>query len=335
MSTNIISKKPSVLISVLNWNSSIPTCICVESLLALINSSELEISIIVIDNGSSEKDWDFLRSKISCYAIQLLRQERNLGFSGGHNIALKKAINESYDYIWLVNNDAIVKPNTLERLVEKMKSEPQCGAASPLILAIEDEATIDFCGARHDWAKSTSVSCTSIAEAAAMEKRYPNEMWLMGAAIFLRVEALKEVGILDDRLFAYYEDNDLCARLSSAGWRSRMVFDAVVLHNHPKSRAHEKGAHYFYLMARNSFFFWMKHTPKQYRRLLRLKLIDRAILMANRLHHQGLESKSKACLLGVADAQIGRSGEWNLERKIPFPIKILRQLLWKNHSKHL
>lgn len=328
-------KQPKVLISVLNWNSSIATFKCVESLLNLNNINGIERYIVVIDNGSSEREWNLLKSFLSNHPVKLIRQEKNIGFAGGHNISIMDAMNKCFDYVWLVNNDAVVKPDTLEKLVTKMRSEPRCGAASPLILSIEDETTIDFCGARHDWASVTSVNCSSVAEALEMEKNYPDEMWLMGAAIFLRIAAIKEAGLLNEKMFAYYEDNDICARLSSMGWRNRMVFDALVLHTHPKSRAQEKGAYYFYLMARNSFFFWLQHTPKQYRRFLRLKLIDRAILVANRLHNEGLASKSTACLLGVVDAHLGRSGEWNLKRKSPFLMSILRRLLWVNHSKHL
>jgi GT2 family glycosyltransferase len=168
-----------------------------------------------------------------------------------------------------------------------------------------------------------------------MEVAHPDDMWLMGAAIILRTDAIREVGLLDERLFAYYEDNDICARLASAGWLNKMAFDAVVLHSHPKSRAHEKAPYYFYLMARNSFRFWFKHTPGRYRRFLRLKLIDRAILMANRLYLQGLHSKVDACLLGVLDGQMGRTGVWNLDRRIPIFVQLLRRALWINHSKHL
>lgn len=328
-------KNVSILISVLNWNSSIATCKCVQSLLALNKSSQAKTSIFIIDNGSNKEEWILLASKLTSADVDLFPLEKNLGFAGGHNISIKHALKYDFDYVWLVNSDAVVRPDALEKLIKKMESDPRCGAASPLILALEDETTIDFCGARHDWLNSTSVSCTSIAEALEMEKNYPDEMWLMGAAIFLRTKALKEVGLLNEKLFAYYEDNDICARLSKTGWKNIMVFDAVVLHSHPKSRAHEKGTHYFYLMARNSFFFWLKHTPKKYNRLLRFKLIDRALLMANRLHYQGLKSKCTACLLGILDAQLGRSGAWNLNRKSPLFMVILRRLLWNNHSKHL
>lgn len=328
-------KNKRIIASILNWNGSEMTAACVESLFNLDNTGNNEIEIIVIDNGSRVSEWELLKLKLAHRNVRLLRQEKNLGFAGGHNLALRIALAENSDFVWLVNSDAVVKAGSLDKLVERMNSDSQCGAVSPLILGLQNEKEIDFCGARHDWQHLDSVTCRSISEAQAMEVAYPSDMWLMGAAILLRVNAIRQIGLLDDKLFAYYEDNDICARLSAAGWLSKMVFDAVVLHSHPTSRMHEKPPYYFYLMARNSFRFWFQHTPKQYRRLIRLKLIDRSILVANRLHSQGLEEKVAACLLGISDGQTGKTGKWNLHRSPPLLVRVLRKILWRNHSKHL
>jgi GT2 family glycosyltransferase len=323
-----------ILISVLNWNCTAETLDCVRSLAALDNTSGHRLDIVVIDNGSRADEWTALQAGLAGGAVTLLRNEVNQGFAGGHNIGLRRALETQADYAWLVNSDAVVKPDALDKLVALIDADPRCGAASPLVLARGDESTIDFCGARHDWAALASVSSTSVEETRRMEAQYPREMWLMGAAIILRVAALREIGLLNDAYFAYYEDNDICARLSAKGWLCRMAFDAVVLHEHPVLRMSDKGAYYFYLMARNSFKFWHQHTPAPYRRLLRLKLVDRALLVANRLRNGGYDDKSAACMLGVYDGQAGKSGKWNLERKVPWMVEGLRRLLWRNHARH-
>lgn len=325
----------SILISVLNWNGSDATVACVRSLLDLANTGRHSVQLIVIDNGSRKEDWECLQRGLEGTPVRLLRQEKNLGFAGGHNIALRCALEQGMDYAWLVNSDAVAKPSSLDQLVQQIDGDPTCGAVSPLILALEDENVIDFCGARHDWANLESVGSTSIAETLKMEQQHPREMWLMGAAILLRMKAIREVGLLNDTYFAYFEDNELCARLSAAGWYSRMAFDAIVLHSHPAVRMRDKGAYYFYLMARNSFKFWFQQTPRPYRRFIRLKLVDRALLVANRLHHHGYADKRDACLLGIYDGQTGRSGAWNLNRTVPSAMKLLRRATWRNHSRHL
>lgn len=323
-----------VLISVLNWNCTDETVACVRSLAALDNSGKHQLEVVVIDNGSRPDEWRKLQDGLRDSAALLIRNEANLGFAGGHNLALQRALDTNADYAWLVNSDALVKPDALDKVLAVIDADPRCGAASPLILARDDESVIDFCGARHDWAAMASVSSTSVEETRRMEATHPREMWLMGAALMLRVQALREVGLLNDSYFAYYEDNDICARLSARGWLCRMAFDAVVLHEHPRLRMSDKGAYYFYLMARNSFKFWYQHTPAPYRRLIRLKLVDRALLVANRLRNAGYDDKSAACMLGVYDGQVGKSGKWNLERKVPVIIEGLRRLLWRNHVRH-
>ncbi len=323
-----------ILISVLNWNCTDETMACVRSLAEFDNPAGHALDIVVIDNGSRADEWQALQDGLRGAAVTLLRNEANLGFAGGHNIALRRALDGGADYAWLVNSDAVAKPDALDKVVALMEADPGCGAASPVILARDDESVIDFCGARHDWGALASVSATSVEETRRMEAEYPRDMWLMGAALMLRTAALREVGLLNDHYFAYYEDNDISARLSAAGWRCRMVFDAVVLHCHPRLRMRDKGAYYFYLMARNSFKFWHQHTPAPHRRLLRLKLVDRALLVANRLRNSGYDDKSDACLLGVYDSQLGKSGRWNLERKVPWPVETARRLLWRNHARH-
>jgi len=327
-----VSKK--ILISVLNWNCSEDTIACVDSLMTMHNLDGHELDIVVIDNGSRADEWAHLQQALSGGQLTLLHNKVNLGFASGHNIALQRAIDSDADYAWLVNSDAEVKPDALDKLVELIDSDPTCGAVSPVILARDDENVIDFCGARHDWAEQVSVSSMSIEETRRMEQEHPRDMWLMGAALMLRVAALREVGLLNDGYFAYYEDNDICARLSARDWSCRMAYDAVVLHEHPRLRMRDKSAYYFYLMARNSFKFWYQHTPVRHRQLLRLKLVDRAILIANRLRNSGFDEKSDACLLGVYDGQLGKTGKWNLDRKVPWPMQTLRRLRWRNHVRH-
>lgn len=323
-----------VIISVLNWNSAAVTLQCVHSLLALESSAAYQGEIVVTDNGSRPDDYQALRGALTGLPVTLKRNEINLGFAGGHNSMMQAAIDGKADFVWLVNSDAEVTPGSLGRMLAVMDSDPACGAVSPVIV-VPGSDKIDFCGARHDWQKLGSVFSESIQQTRDMEKAHPVDMWLMGAAVMFRISAIRQTGLLDDRLFAYFEDDDICARLSKHGWISRMALDATVFHPHSNSRLSERPAYYFYLMARNSFRFWFAHTPTPYRSLLRMKLIDRSILVANRLHSQSCREKSDACLLGVFDGQRGATGIWRLKRKVPVIMTLLRMLLWRNHSKHL
>ena len=331
--TDAVTK--SVLISVLNWNTASTTLECITSLLAADDNPAIAVKIVVIDNGSAELDWNLLNAGTASLPVTLLRQQANLGFAGGHNIAIQMAIDEKADFIWLVNSDAIVERDCLGKLVQLMARHSDCGAAAPITVAADDPASIDFCGAKHDWKRLESVRARSIDEARAWEAESPETMWVQGTVVLYRVEALKQVGPLETGLFAYYEDDDMGARLSNGGWSSRMAFDARSRHVRFASDEAHRPPYFFYLMARNGLRFWLTHTPAQYRRWIHLRLIDRSMFMANILVSKSRHDKARACLLGIGDGIHGIGGPPVLERKVPAYIELLRKVLMVQHAKHL
>ena len=323
----------TVLVSILNWNTASMTIDCVESVLKLERDAALKLDIVVIDNASRPDDWERLQAGIDSSQVTLLRQERNLGFAGGHNVAIRHALAHGADYVWLVNSDALLEADVMRKMVALMEADPRCGSVSPVIRALHDDSHMDFCGAMRDWARLDSVRPNKLEEARALEAAHPQDMWLAGTVVMFRCAALAQTGGLNEKLFAYFEDDDICVRLSKAGWRNRMAFDAVARHAQPDVK--ERAPHYFYLLYRNSFLFWLEHTPAPYRRFLRLRLLDRAVFTANRLYRRGLDRKAEACLLGVLDGLQGRGGPFDLDRRPPLTIRILRGFMWIKQYRRL
>lgn len=323
----------TVLVSILNWNTASMTVECVASVLALERAPHLGVEIVVIDNASSPDDWGTLQASLDPAQVTLLRQDRNLGFAGGHNVAIRHALARKVDFVWLVNSDALLAPDTMDKLVALMEADPRCGSTSPVVRALHDSGHMDFCGALRDWSKLDSVRADTIEAAREMEAAHPDRMWLAGTVIMFRVAALAQVGVLNEKLFAYFEDDDIGVRLSRAGWTNRLAFDAVARHAQPDVK--ERAPHYFYLLYRNAFLFWMEHTPAPYRRFLRLRLIDRALFTANRLYDRGLDKKAEACLLGVLDGLQGRGGPVDLTRRPPLAIRLLRSFMKVKHYRRL
>lgn len=330
-----MSAQQSVLISVLNWNTATITMECIRSLCDMDVNPLLQVKIVVIDNGSADADWDCLRSALASCPVTLVRQKTNLGFAGGHNIAMQMAINEHADFVWLVNSDAVVDRDCLDKLVRLMNEDAGCGAASPVTVAADDPSSIDFCGARHDWARLETRRATTIEQARRWEKESPDTMWVRGTVVLFRTAALRQIGLLTATLFAYYEDDDIGARLSAAGWRSRMAFDAQTRHVRFPSDESHRPPYFFYLMARNGLRFWLMHTPSDHRRWIRLRLIDRSMFTANILMSRSLADKAHACLLGILDGLRDQGGQPDLLRKVPRYIEWLRKVLLLQHAKHL
>lgn len=314
-----------VLVSILNWNTAEMTAACVDSVRRLVVDPGVQLQVLVIDNGSAPADWALLQQRLDGTDIELRRNEANLGFAGGHNVAIELAQARELDFIWLVNSDSLLEPASLAGVLKVMADDPQCGAVSPVVRVLENHADIDFCGSHHDWSNLTYVRAKTIAEARAAEASRPFDMWLTGTVILFRMQALQAVGRLNENLFAYYEDDDIGVRLARAGWRNRMAFDTSALHASPPAK--ERPPHYFYLMYRNAFLFYVQHTPAPYRRMIRLRLMDRAIFTANRLRRKGLAKSADACLLGALDGWRGQGGTPRLNRSPPRFMQLARQVL--------
>jgi GT2 family glycosyltransferase len=220
-------------------------------------------------------------------------------------------------------------------MIHIMEEDPGCGAVAPLCIAGHDPEHINFLGARHDWKNLASVRSSSLTETASLEKTNPDAQWIAGTAVLFRVAALKQIGLLDEKLFAYFEDNDISARLAAAGWKNRVALDAKVIHACHQGKDTNRPPYFFYLMQRNFFHFWRKNTPLAYRRFLSLRLLDRSLYEVNRLYYGGYKQLGDAPLLGASDGFWGISGAPRLDRSPSRSIVFLKWLLSIQHGRAL
>ena len=308
-----------VLVSVLNWNKAELTSKCLDSLSKL-DQDGLQVDVLVIDNGSEHADYAALAKCISGNT-KIVRLEKNLGFTGGQNASLKIAIEKNYDYVWMLNNDATVRTDTLVKLVEAISADHRCGAVSPVLIPEDGGKQDNAWGVVHDWKNRGGFWIASEDAARQQQQSHPDSICVAGTAVLLRVQAIREVGLLDDRLFAYFDDNDIGVRLSLAGWRSKVVFDTTATHGLPDLA--ERPLYFFYLMYRNELMFWHTHMPSQFRRFLWLKLVNQGLFNVNRLRLKGLNRQAELALLGVSDFIFGNHGAPDLARKVPRVIRLM------------
>lgn len=334
MLENPKTKIHTVLISILNWNAAEATLDCIDSLQTQ-NTNGFQVKLAVIDNGSRQNERSILEKGMAARGVPLIQLETNLGFAGGHNNSMKAAIDADIDFVWLLNNDATVKHNTLAEMVRLMEQDSGCGAVAPVSIAEHDAERIDFIGARHDWKSLTSIRSCSATETNSLEQTHSSDMWVAGTAVLFRTSALKEIGILDEKLFAYFEDNDISARLAAAGWKNRVALNAKIVHACHEGKDTNRPPYFFYLMQRNFFRFWRKNTPSPYRRLLNVRLLDRSLYEVNKLYHEGFEQLGDAALLGVSDGFWGKSGAPRLDRRPSSIIVLLKWIFNLQHSRAL
>lgn len=115
-----------LLVVVVAYNSMRWAKKCYESL----RNSNVSCDIITIDNGSTDGTQEFIRSNYP--EVELIENDENIGFGKANNIGFKKALIEGYEYVYLLNQDAWVKPDTFEKLIEIAKKYPEYGVLSPM-----------------------------------------------------------------------------------------------------------------------------------------------------------------------------------------------------------
>ena len=325
----------SILISILNWNASDKTAACIQSLLPVLQNSDLKVDVRVIDNGSSAPQVSELQRVAKSYSfVDIVFNASNSGFTGGQNLNIQYAQDLNYDYVWLLNNDTVVYPDTLSELVLAMESDATCGASSPVILRLGNPSVVDFCGAIHEWSNIDTIRPHSLADAPAFLALHKDQVWAVGTALLLRCATVRQIGPLSSRLFAYYEDDDFGARLIAAGWHTRIVLSAQIEHACFEGDMYQRPPYFFYLMTRNAVFFALAHVPPGFRENLHIRYITRSFFMAEKLFSLGYAAKAQACLLGLADGLAGRGGPPVLDRTLPLWVQGLRPVLrWWNNRK--
>ncbi len=217
MSAELPSKTPPRVLAVtINWNSYADTARLLGALRTLACPA---CETVVVDNGSTDGSLDRLRAGFP--EVRFLALPANAGFGAANNAALREALERQIPYVWLINNDALPDPGSLDALVARLEADPRAGAAGAVVVDDDSTARIQAWGGGHirpwlGWVRLHR------APAGPLE-------FLTGACLLLRTAALRKAGLFDERFFLYWEDADLCFRLRKAGWHL-VVADTRVRH---------------------------------------------------------------------------------------------------------
>lgn len=242
-----------VIVVILNWNNLTDTLECVESVL---RSEHPGLAVWVVDNGSDEDPSARLGELFP--DVRVIRLTRNLGYSGGNNVGLKLAMDHEAEYVLLLNNDATLAPDTITRLVAAMGADSRIGMATPRVFLYDRPAEVYWDGGMIDWA--TGLTPHHSTELPRSDGILSSE-WLDGCCLFVRVAALPEVGLLDERYFLYYEDAEWTVRASRRGWLNVVVLDASARHKVSRSTGSVSGPLASFYFPRNRYLLLRTHGP--------------------------------------------------------------------------
>ena len=202
---------------------------CLSSLYA---NSDHPIRVLVIDDGGNAPSMQ--RAAADFPQIDILRNERNLGFTGSCNRGLEAT---RTTYAILLNDDTRVEPGWLAPLVAMADRDEKIAACQPKLRAATDPELFDYGGGAGGYIDALGYTFCRGRVFDARERddgQYDAPVplfWACGSALFLRVAAAREVGLLDLDYFMHFEEIDLCWRLQLAGYQIRAVPQSVVFHH--------------------------------------------------------------------------------------------------------
>lgn len=245
-------KEMKVFVIVPNWNGADLLAECLESL----ESQSEKCTVVVVDNGSIDESTRIVESKFP--DVVLIKNETNLGFSGGVNTGIRYAIENDADAVALFNNDAVAGKDWLKNLVESMKNHPGSGIITGKLLR-SDKKYIDSTGdfySRYGIAFPRGRNQEDTGQ-------YDSSQEVFGAsggASLYRTETLKDIGLFDEKFFAYFEDVDISFRAQLAGWNIHYEPKAVAYH-HVGATSSKLGSFTRYHSVKNLFMLYTKNMP--------------------------------------------------------------------------
>lgn len=246
-------------IIILNWNGQHNTFRCLESLEGARNS-EIQTHTIVIDNGSSVDPGTELERRFP--EVDYVRLDKNIGFAAGCNLGARRALASGADFVLFLNNDTVVQSNLLSSLIQSFTINQNLGLVSPLIRTTSNSAVIEFAGGYLNYALGRFKPSQLEAEETVLRKCD----YASGCCLLINRKAVDEVGLFDEKFFAYFEDTDLSIRAAKKGFTVACRVDTSIAHigsatTRSGSIQGTTSPMKHYLVARNRIMLIRKHAP--------------------------------------------------------------------------
>ncbi|MDD3998556.1 MAG: glycosyltransferase family 2 protein [Candidatus Shapirobacteria bacterium] len=299
----------NIAIVILNWNQPDLTTKTISSFLK-INSKNFSYHLYLVDNNSSDNSFQVFQELYKNNSkITLLKTKSNLGYAGGNNYGIKKALAKNYDFILIANNDIIVAPDFIEKLLISAAKNPKSILFPKIYFApgfeyhrdryqkSEIGKVIWALGGKIDWNNvyASNVAIDEVDRGQYDHKKFKID-FISGCCLMVPSGAFKEIGFFDDRYFLYLEDVDFSQRAIRAGYKLKLVPGAVIWHLNSASSSPDSHLQNYFI-SRNRLLFGYKYASLK----TKLALFRESIKF--------LLSKDHWRRLAVRDYYLGRFGK--------------------------
>lgn len=216
---------PAVSVILVHWEraSVEDTVACLESLAA---TTYPRLSTILVNNGATSLPAEPFLAALP--GLQIVRTSENLGFTGGNNIGIRAALADGADYVLLLNNDTVVSPELVERLLAAF-DRPEVGIVGPIVTYFSHPNRAWFAGGRYNRYLGYTFHTLMGDELTGPLPNQPTD-FVTACALLARREVFERVGLLWEALFIYFEDAELCLRAARGGYQCVLVGEPLVRH---------------------------------------------------------------------------------------------------------
>jgi GT2 family glycosyltransferase len=221
-------------IIIINYNSSSYTLSCIASIKKY-TANNYSYQIIVVDNASADEDFELLSRSITQRTdVQIIRNEKNLGFAGGN---MKGAAIANARYLFFLNNDTLLLNDCITLLSSFMDAHPQVGICTAQMY--NSDSSFHFSFTYHPtaatyWLGTGLLKLCNPDAYPSKKKVYTKPLKVdvvTGAALFVRKNAFDKVGGFDTAYFLYCEEEDLCKQMANFGYDVYLVPEAKFIHH--------------------------------------------------------------------------------------------------------
>ncbi len=292
---------------------------CLDSLMS---QSRQDFSVILIDNGSADGSADYVESHYP--EVTVIRYETNTGFCHAVNEGIRMA---DTPYVILLNNDTVCEASFVEKLAAAMEKEKNCFACASRMVRMDDPEKMDDGGDYYcalGWAYARGKG----RPAARYGKKREIFSACAGAAIYRRA-VFDEIGLFDEKHFAYLEDVDIAWRARIAGYRNFYIPEAVVRHVGSAASGSVYNEFKIRHSSRNSIYMIYKNMPWP-QIILNLPFLVVGFLIKMIFFAQKGYFKEYAAGLGKGIRLCGCSGKVKVQRKNLVNYFRIQWELWVN-----
>ena len=295
--------EPCVFIVILNTNRKQDT---LEALASIFAGAYKNLQVIVLDNQSTDGSVEAVRAGYP--QVQLLNLEKNLGYAGNNNVGIEAAMQQGADWVLVLNEDTILDPDCLTRLVEAGEADERTGIVGPLVYHHNEPEVIQSAGVWLDFVwRSIHIGQNEPDRGQYTDPRQVDA--ISGCAILVRRQVIEQVGSLDERFFYYWEETEWCVRARKAGWRVVHVPKAKLWHKGVQ-RDYKPSLSVSYYNTRNRFLLLSKHkAPLRAWAFAYFETLRSLMSMSVRRKWRDQLKNRDAMFQGFRDALRGRWGK--------------------------